>query len=83
MTQMGQIWKKVFTARKSVIFVGQGYLRRPRCKYIISIGDKFSDVNIIDFISRGAVHTKLMVVTTALVAPINISTIRACTTDEN
>jgi hypothetical protein len=71
------------TTTKSAIFIGQGYLRRPRCKYIISIGDKFTDVNTINFIGRGVVHMKLMVVTMALVAMTNISTNRACTIDEN
>jgi hypothetical protein len=48
-----------------------------------SVGDKLADVNTINFIGRGEVHTKLMVVTTTLVAPTNISPNRDYTADEN
>jgi hypothetical protein len=71
------------TARKLANSVSQGYLRRSQRKYIISVRDKLADVNTISFICRGVLHTKLMVVTTALVALMNISPNPDCTANEN
>jgi hypothetical protein len=59
------------------------YVGPTQRKYIISAGDKLADINAINFIGRRAVHTKMMVVITALVAPTNIWTTGDCRTDEN